>query len=91
MPRGGKRPGAGAPRGNFNGFRTGKHSVRLDLLYVALKSITDYKALAHELHHAGFFLAPRYHFNNDYRGFVEYLYARLIDNAPGAQSIAINC
>lgn len=28
MPRGGKRPGAGAPRGNLNALRTGKHSAQ---------------------------------------------------------------
>jgi hypothetical protein len=26
MPRGGKRPGAGAPRGNLNGFKHGRNS-----------------------------------------------------------------
>jgi hypothetical protein len=26
MPRGGKRPGAGAPKGNLNAFKDGKHS-----------------------------------------------------------------
>ena len=91
MPRGGKRPGAGAPKGNFNGLRTGKHSVRMDHALRLLNSLTDDKALAHELHHAGFFPAPRYRFNNDYRGLVEYLYGRWFDSAPGVQSIAINC
>jgi hypothetical protein len=28
MPRGGRRPGAGAPRGNLNALRTGRHSAR---------------------------------------------------------------
>jgi hypothetical protein len=29
MPRGGKRPGAGAPKGNLNGFKHGRRSRRL--------------------------------------------------------------
>src|SRR5437762_5218981 len=28
MPRGGRRPGAGAPKGNTNGWRTGRHCRR---------------------------------------------------------------
>src|SRR5437764_413333 len=28
MPRGGRRPGAGAPKGNMNGWRTGRHCRR---------------------------------------------------------------
>ena len=29
MPRGGRRPGAGAPKGNLNGFKHGRRSRRL--------------------------------------------------------------
>ncbi len=29
MPRGGKRPGAGAPKGNLNALKTGRHSKQL--------------------------------------------------------------
>ncbi len=36
MPRGGKRPGAGAPRGNTNAVKTGRHSVRLRAIAKAL-------------------------------------------------------
>lgn len=32
MPRGGKRPGAGAPRGNLNALKTGLYSKQLALL-----------------------------------------------------------
>ena len=28
MPRGGRRPGAGAPKGNHNALKTGKYSKR---------------------------------------------------------------
>lgn len=30
MPRGGKRPGAGAPRGNLNAFKHGYHSKQFN-------------------------------------------------------------
>ena len=33
MPRGGKRPGAGAPKGNFNGITTGNYSARLVMVH----------------------------------------------------------
>ncbi len=36
MPRGGRRPGAGAPRGNLNALRTGNRSKQLRALVFAL-------------------------------------------------------
>jgi len=36
MPRGGRRPGAGAPKRNFNALKTGKHSQRMYLLALYL-------------------------------------------------------
>lgn len=39
MPRGGRRPGAGAPKGNFNGLRTGLHSPRV--LAAIKAAVTD--------------------------------------------------
>lgn len=91
MPRGGKRPGAGAPKGNFNGITTGNYSVRLIMVHEMMLSHPDPKALAHELHHAGFFPAPHYRFNGDRRGVMAYLYRRWFDCVPGMQSKAINC
>lgn len=32
MPRGGRRPGAGAPKGNINAFKTGKTSAQYQRL-----------------------------------------------------------
>ncbi len=32
MPRGGRRPGAGAPRGNLNALKHGRHSAQLRVL-----------------------------------------------------------
>jgi len=36
MPRGGKRPGAGAPRGNLNALKTGSRSKQLNTVIEAL-------------------------------------------------------
>ena len=49
MPRGGKRPGAGAPMGNTNAFKTGKHSPRFRALAHAISLVPQLQdmALAH--------------------------------------------
>ena len=49
MSRGGKRPGAGAPRGNTNAFKTGKHSPRFRTLARAISQVPQLQdmALAH--------------------------------------------
>ena len=86
MPRGGKRTGAGAPKGNFNAVRTGQHSDRMAKVYAVLVEYPDHKALAHELYHAGFLTPPHFRFNRDIRGIVDYLYGRWFDCLPGAQS-----
>src|SRR3972149_3622650 len=41
MPRGGSRPGAGAPKGNLNALKTGAHSRRLRAVLHALASIPE--------------------------------------------------
>ena len=43
--RGGKRPGAGAPRGNTNAFRSGRHSRQLKALLMVLAQIPLFKTL----------------------------------------------
>lgn len=59
MPRGGKRPGAGAPKGNFNGVRTGNHSARMLMVYLALVNYPEegLKALGDDLYEQGFYEA----------------------------------
>ena len=37
MPRGGRRPGAGAPKGNWNALSSGRRSARLRALILSLK------------------------------------------------------
>ena len=39
MPRGGRRPGAGAPKGNYNAFKDGRNSRRLRELAAILALI----------------------------------------------------
>ena len=41
MPRGGKRPGAGAPKGNLNALKTGGRSVRLKAVLSALAQMPE--------------------------------------------------
>ena len=39
MPRGGRRPGAGAPRGNTNALRHGQYSRRVAAMNLALRAV----------------------------------------------------
>ena len=41
MQRGGRRPGAGAPKGNLNALRTGAHSKQLSATIGALLSVPE--------------------------------------------------
>ena len=41
MPRGGPRPGAGAPRGNLNALKTGAHSKQLRAAIGALLAVPE--------------------------------------------------
>ena len=41
MPHGGRRAGAGAPKGNLNGLKTGKHSVRLQAVLAAMAQMPE--------------------------------------------------
>ena len=45
MPRGGKRPGAGAPRGNLNALKSGRHSTQLRALADTLASIPEARSI----------------------------------------------
>src|SRR3990172_4201371 len=87
MPRGGRRPGAGAPKGNFNAVRSGNHSRRMLMVYLALINHPDRCAVGMELYRAGFF--PGYKYNGDLRGAVAFLYKLLFDSPGPEQSIAI--
>ncbi len=45
MPRGGRRRGAGAPKGNLNGLRNGRHSPRVLALTQRLLDEPDLRTL----------------------------------------------
>ncbi len=80
MPRGGRRPGAGAPFGNLNALSGGDHAMRFTSAY--LRFIDDFggrearRALAVILRDAGFYIPPDYRFNGDFRGLAAFLYQR---------------
>ena len=88
--RGGKRPGADAPKGNFNAMRSGNRSRRMLMVYLALVSHPDQLAVGRELLAQGFILPPRGRFNGDIRGVVTYLYRRWFDRPLDGQSSSIN-
>jgi hypothetical protein len=47
MPRGGKRPGAGAPKGNLNALKHGRHSTQLlAFTYLLLRSPAGRKIMS---------------------------------------------
>ena len=45
MPHGGRRPGAGAPRGNLNALKTGRYSRRLRTIAKALGMVPEVSAI----------------------------------------------
>ena len=48
MPAGGRRPGAGAPKGNTNALKSGRHSARFKAVLTAMSQVPevrDYFAL----------------------------------------------
>ena len=45
MPRGGKRPGAGAPKGNHNALKTGKYSKRFRDAISTLMNTPEFRAI----------------------------------------------
>ncbi len=49
MPRGGKRPGAGAPRGNLNALKTGRSSIRFYRAALVIALHPDLRALLRAL------------------------------------------
>lgn len=53
MPRGGRRPGAGAPRGNFNAVRNGRYSPRVRAVLQALFIDPDTRFVLTELGRRG--------------------------------------
>ncbi len=46
---GGRRPGAGAPRGNFNGLKTGRHSKRLVAITRGIAAVPEVRDILLEM------------------------------------------
>ncbi len=46
---GGRRPGAGAPRGNLNGLKTGRHSKRLVAIAKGIAAVPEVKDILLEM------------------------------------------
>ena len=73
MPRGGRRPGAGAPKGNFNHLTRGQSSLRMRLIYLALLAYPDKRALVLDLRRAGY--VQHHHFDSpNRRPFIAFLH-----------------
>lgn len=53
MPRGGRRPGAGAPKGNFNAVKGGAYSRRMRFAMAVLLTVPEYRLMLKFLHTAG--------------------------------------
>ena len=88
MPRGGRRPGAGAPKGNFNAFQGARNSARAEIVVqrMLLLDKDEQRELAYALRDAGFLVPPHNRFNKDVRGAVEFLWRRWFDSSQGKQS-----
>ena len=41
MPKGGRRPGAGAPKGNTNALKSGRHSARFKAVFTAMSQVPE--------------------------------------------------
>ena len=50
MPRGGRRPGAGAPKGNMNALKSGRYSPRFNAVRTALSQHPAVQAYLAALH-----------------------------------------
>lgn len=89
MPRGGRRPGAGARKGNTNALTSMNHSPRARLVYELILLHPDKRALGQILIDNGLSL-PRKFTPAEYRRVVEILYKHFFDSSAGKQSTTIN-
>ena len=87
MPRGGRRPGAGAPKGNFNGLKSGRRNERLEMIAAAMIACPDRRALYVELRRLGFYRPDG---SIDTKRSAPYLWRKWFDKPRGRQSNAIN-
>jgi len=90
MPRGGRRPGAGAPRNNFNAMGRGNSSRRLRLIYTFMAYHPDQRALGLELYNAGFFRGSPFYSPYEVPEICRYIWEVYFDRSRPRQSITIN-
>lgn len=94
MPRGGKRPGSGAPKGNFNALKGGGNSARFMLVYLTLVEYPDKRGLALLLRDAGFIEPGREFRRRDLPAVFDFLWRHWFDHqrtvkAPGDPAPAL--
>ena len=91
MPRGGKRPGAGAPRGNVNALTRGLHAHRPWLAYLVFHHYPPRagRVLTRELIAAGVLPRHRPSTRRDMRRLLAYLINKWFDCLPANQSRTI--
>jgi len=82
MPRGGKRPGSGARKGNFNALKGGGNSARFMLVYFTLVEYPDKRALALLLRDAGFIEPGRAFRRRDLPAVFDFLWRHWFDRSP---------
>jgi hypothetical protein len=88
MPRGGRRPGAGARKGNTNALKSMNHSTRARLVYELLLIHPDKRLLGQILVDNGLSL-PRKFTPRDRRRAVEIYYNHFFDRSESKQSTTI--
>jgi hypothetical protein len=89
MPRGGRRPGAGAPKGNLNALRGGAFSERHRIAFALLECHPDRRQLAADMYAAGL-ISNRRNFKFDMRKITRYLYQLWVDRFAEDQSVTID-
>jgi len=91
MARGGRRPGAGARRGNFNAVRSGKHSPRMAMVYLRMLAEPDKLGLGRLLLAAGLVQPPPHHRDPpDVSRVTEFLWHHWFDSSDAKPSNTIN-
>ena len=89
MPRGGRRPGAGARKGNTNAMTSMNYSLRASIAYELLLLHPDKRMLANLLVDNGVPLGRRQLTRRHYRRAVEIVYHHFFDRSEPEQSITI--
>jgi hypothetical protein len=98
MPRGGRRPGAGAPKGNWNALRGGVHSKRMVAVSVLLNKAVLMSKDEREflrpvfvaMRDAGIYPRGRPVENRDLPAIVDFIWNYYFDRSRAGQSNTIS-